>query len=358
MTSGKVLFVGTMGNEWVVSGGNNSAVTPENLMAQRHTTRGSMPIKPVDVNYVTLFVGTHGREVFEFAYNYQYDSFVSINLLELSSHLTDVSSIKAWAYQQSPHSLIWCLKDDGSLITATYERDQKVVAWTRHYTDGDVLTLCSIPGDNREDELWIAVKRMVGKEHHLFIEKLSSFDTPDKASAGRYVDSYAVYDGDPTDVISGLHHLNLRYVSVMADGMVLPDRLVANGRITLPAEYSHVVIGLPYVSEVWPNIKEMSLQSGVTYGRVQRITSVVFDFYKTLGLYVGRYDSEDGEQVEEIAFRRPFQPTNEETPLYSGFYKWSFHEGFDRGASYFLRQTQPLPFTLRAVTLDLEVTET
>jgi len=90
---------------------------------------------------------------------------------------------------------------------------------------------------------------------------------------------------------------------------------------------------------------------------MQRITSLVVDFYKTGGIWYGREDSEDGEKEEYAPFRVPSDLTNLAVPLYTGSYHIDFPEGFDRDSNYFIRQKQPLPLTLRAVVDNIEVHE-
>ena len=40
------------------------------------------------------------------------------------------------AYQQEPDSILWIVRDDGVLLGVTYLREQQVLAWHRHDTDG------------------------------------------------------------------------------------------------------------------------------------------------------------------------------------------------------------------------------
>jgi hypothetical protein len=41
--------------------------------------------------------------------------------------------------------------------------------------------------------------------------------------------------------------------------------------------------------------------------------------------------------------------------LFTGWYTYSFPEGFDTGVDYFIRQKQPLPMTVRSVVDEVEV---
>jgi hypothetical protein len=39
-------------------------------------------------------------------------------------------------YQQSPDSIIWCVRDDGQLVGLTYQRSENVTSWHRHILGG------------------------------------------------------------------------------------------------------------------------------------------------------------------------------------------------------------------------------
>ena len=41
-------------------------------------------------------------------------------------------SITSMAFQKNPDPILWCTRDDGMLLSMTYEREQDVVAWARH----------------------------------------------------------------------------------------------------------------------------------------------------------------------------------------------------------------------------------
>jgi hypothetical protein len=170
----------------------------------------------------------------------------------------------------------------------------------------------------------------------------------------RFMDSFSEYIGGPTDNLEGLDHLENETVSIIADGTVHPDRTVSGGKIVLNAEYSVIGVGLPYVSEVWPYLMDTPTQSGTAFTRTQRAVKLNVDFYNSLGVWVGRNDSEDGEYEEEVPFRVPADLTGKPVPLFTGIYSIDFPVGFDRDLQYFIRQKQPLPLTVRGI---VDVTE-
>ena len=67
ISSSKSLHVGTLGNEWTVDGNDQSALTPDNILARRQTNSGSEPNKPLMVGITTLLFQRPVRTVNEFA---------------------------------------------------------------------------------------------------------------------------------------------------------------------------------------------------------------------------------------------------------------------------------------------------
>ncbi|MCK5919684.1 MAG: hypothetical protein KAG66_02000 [Methylococcales bacterium] len=362
LLSGKALNIGTIGNEWVVTGATRNALTPTNILAQRQTNLGSEPIKPLLVGITALFVERFGRSINEFVYEFATDSYNTSDMSIISKHVTDFFSIKEWAFQQTPDKIIWSVRSDGALLGTTYERQHEVIGWHVHDTDGEFKSITSIPGNSREDQIWFLVKRTRpgggGDVIEVFLERFADeFLNTDTAVNARFLDSYIVKGGTTESVVGGLGHLSGKTVGVLADGAVHPPVVVSAGQIALNGDYTDVVVGLPYISEIWPTLSHVTREDGTSLGRKQKTVGLSIDFYATLGAFVGTWRLEDGEHVEEQPFRVPGDLTFQPLPLYSGMYHMNFPEGFDREVNYFIRQDSPLPLTVRSVTDEVQVFE-
>jgi len=346
------------------------------------------------VGTTALFIERYGRAINEFVYDFNTDSYKTSDMSILSKHVTDDFSITDWTYQQTPDSIIWSIRADGVLLGTTYQRQHEVIGWHVHSTDGLFEAITSIPGISREDEVWVAVRREIDGVTKHYIEKLADQFKSDLPADAEFLDSFhhfnffgqvthngvdvvntvdlvtsnvtyleplALLGRDPALPVgeqdTSLDHLEGKLVHILADGTVHEPLVITNGSITLSRPFGSIVVGLPFVSEVWPTLGDVETKEGTAMGRMQRITSLVVDFYKTGGIWYGREDSEDGEKEEYAPFRVPSDLTNLAVPLYTGSYHIDFPEGFDRDSNYFIRQKQPLPLTLRAVVDNIEVHE-
>ena len=128
-----------------------------------------------------LFVQRALRKVRELAYVFEDDGFRAPDLTLVSEHISR-SGIVEMTYQTEPQSLLWCTLTDGTLICLTYERDQKVVGWSRHVLGGQsdagtaqtkVESVAVIPNTNgTADELYIVVQRYINGATRRYIEYL------------------------------------------------------------------------------------------------------------------------------------------------------------------------------------------
>jgi len=358
ISSSQNLNVGTMSSEWTVAG-SNGPITPSNILAQRQTNNGSESIKPNVVGETTLYVERFGRNINEFRYEFNSNSYVSDDISVLAPHLTEHFRIANWTYQQVPHRLIWSVRSDGGLIGLTYRRSHKVVGFSQHDTQGKFVYVSSIPGESREDDLWAVVQRFSNGNQHYYVECMADWYIGEETKEGRFLDSYTYIESqNEFNHISGLDYLEGLEISVLLDGSVHPKVKVINGEIQLIRAGNEAIVGLPYETEIRPLLEDIRTDYGTIIGRVQRITNIDVSLYKTVGLILQRHDDEgDYVDEEEIPFRYPYNLTGQPVPLYTGIKHISYPEGFDRKADFSLIQRDPLPLTVLSVVDTISVYE-
>ena len=191
-----------------------------------------------------------------------------------ASHLLRGRAFTAWAYQNAPHGILWCARDDGVLLALTYVKEHQVFAWSRHHTDGAVEDLCVVNSDSR-DELYMVARRTVGGRVRRYVERLAEPYRSDDMPMSRawYADCglrLDVGDGEPVSRLSGLAHLAGREVAVLVDGGPLDGlRVDEDGVLELPRPASVALVGLPYVGTVKSMRLNTGDQSGTGQGRRQ-----------------------------------------------------------------------------------------
>lgn len=186
----------TSGSEWVMSGGGDEVVTPSNISARIQGYRGSSKRPPIAIGNTALYLQDKGSVVRDLGYEFQSDSYTGNDLTVMASHLVQGYTLTDWTYQQVPNSVVWAVRDDGALMGMTYMREQQVVGWHRHDTDGEVESVCSI-SEGTEDALYIAVKRTINGSTKRYVERMQTRFISDIRDAF-FVDSGLTYDGRNT----------------------------------------------------------------------------------------------------------------------------------------------------------------
>ena len=157
----RLLFL-TSGATWSVGPLNGAALGPTTVDQEVEEYYGSSGIPPVTIGNEAIYVQNFGKVVRSTVFQLQYNGFSGSDINVLSRHLTDDRNIICMDYQQSPDNVVWMACDDGIVLGLTYLKEQDVCAWHRHDTDGDVESLCVIPGDGY-DEVWMVVNRTNGR---------------------------------------------------------------------------------------------------------------------------------------------------------------------------------------------------
>ena len=353
----KQLLVGTLGDEWSVSGSGYQPLSFESNKMSRETNVGSEKIPSLMIGPVTLYVERHGRKVNQFVYDFNSDTYDSVDLSVLAPHLTESNYITNWCYQQSPYGIVWCTRDDGKAIALTFKREHRVTGWHVHDTDGKFLKLCSIPGD-REDDVWAIIEREINGYTKWYLEKKRPEFKSDSALDAYFLDSCVVLDSEEyITTISNLGHLEGKTVSILADGCVVADQVVVNGQITLDIPAKRVVIGLPYDSIIEPILLDIGLDDGTSLGRISRIIELNIMLHNSLLFEYGHYNTYGEAAFEEKSFRDTSDITGQQMPLFTGYKSVDFQEGYDSDERVIIRQRRPLPLTVVGLCDVVEVTE-
>jgi hypothetical protein len=302
---GKVLIIGTTGEEWTIDSGDADLVlTPTNIRARRRTNNGASGIPAELVGDAMLMIARGGRRVHEFTYQFSSDQYTAPNLTILAEHITQ-GGIVQMAYQSTPDPILWCVMGNGSLAGFSYSREQQITAWHRHTTGDDASdafeSVAVIYGAGVSDEVWFVVRRTIGG---VTVRNIERFDPAvfqwyteengvmdgktwlDCASPG--VLASTVVNSGANCSISGFTALNGRSVRMLA-GLASPlsAAVVTAGAATFTGynatAATNPVIGLPINSLVVPMPLDMMLQDGTAQGRHWEIRRVQFILNQSLG---------------------------------------------------------------------------
>lgn len=222
----EALVFGTIGGEWRIRAtALDEELTPTNFNVRQQSTYGSKKIQPIPVGAAVLFVDYVGRKVREMTFSDEKQKFVAPDLSALAEHIT-LTGITSFAYQRNPDSILWCTLTDGSLLSMTYEREQDVVAWSKHPLGGTsaVAESVAVISGTSEDEIWITVSRTVDGSTVRHIEQLQPRVSVDFEDAF-FVDSGLVFDGGDAIDITNVTQADPGVVTATAHGFSDGDQV-------------------------------------------------------------------------------------------------------------------------------------
>jgi hypothetical protein len=285
---GRNLQIFTSGAEFSVT---SKPVTPTSVGIGPQTNHGAAYVEVVDVDGSTIFVDRNGKTIYDFVYSFNEDAYVSHDRSVLSSHLikqpTDMAMLSGTTSEDA--NWLFITNTDGTVTILNTLRAQDINGFTRWEAASTTY-----PGATPEagivtnatavdDQLYMIVKRKVDAhnttEYH--IERWS-FD--------HLMDDSTIFNPGPTDtIIAGLFHLNGLTVQIVADGIVLPERTVNAGQITLTAAevgYTNVEVGLNFPVQITGMPLNTNIGSGENQMRIKRIVRMNIRVYQSYGYYV------------------------------------------------------------------------
>lgn len=112
----KDLVTLTTGSEWRTTGGTANVLTPSTISFLPQSNYGSSPVPSLIVGNSALFVQGRGDYVRDLAYQFAVDQYAGNDLTVFASHLVQGYQIVDWAYQQTPFSVVWAVRNDGVLL--------------------------------------------------------------------------------------------------------------------------------------------------------------------------------------------------------------------------------------------------
>lgn len=338
VASVKQLLALTEGGEFSLNGGLETPLAPTNVQIRSQTVHGSNAVRPVRIGADLYFVQRAGRRVRAMSAVADPDGYAGYkapDMALLAEHLTE-SGVVDMAFQQEPYQTLWAVRADGTLISLTVEREQDVIAWASHPTDGFVESVRCIPSTTG-DEVWLLVRRTVAGATVRYVERMEDTLNTHCAITGT--------SGPGAATWTGLSHLEGKTVDVVADGSDMGTFQVGGGQIMLPRNAYAVEIGLNYDTEIVTLTPEFQGGQSIQ-GAHMRISEIIVRMLASVGGTI------NGQPVSTF---RMGSPTDTPPAPFTGDVRIE-SLGWDRGrAEMTLRQPRPLPWHVLAVIANFTV---
>lgn len=340
------LILLTSGGEWKLNGADGAFCASSSLAASPQSFYGCSHVPPVVSGNMILFAQSGGSVIRDLGYTYVSDSYDGEELSIFASHLFEGKQVVDMAYSKEPYRILWCVMSDGSVNALTYNKKQEVTGWHKHVTKGEFEAVAVIR-EGFEDVPYFVVKRKINGQTKRFIERLTSRYV-EKTQDGIFLDCALTYDGTPIKTILGLDHLEGETINLLADGCVIENKKVQNGKIELDYAASKIVAGLPYEFE----LETLNLDGENTHGLLKIVNSINVNVDKSREDFfiVGT----DGTIVQNI---RSMTSVNDVNYLHSGNVNVYTFSDYSENATVHIKQMHPFPLTINSISLDVTMAD-
>ncbi len=147
--------------------------------------------------------------------------------------------------------------------------------------------------------------------------------------------------------VGNLWHLEGLAVVALANGYVVRDRTVANGKITLPDAASRVAVGLGYTCEIETLRIDAGAGSETVQGKDKKISRLTVRVESSLGFWAGP----DRNSMREAKFGLP-SLLGQPPELIDGDRNITLSPHWNKDGKYVIQQRDPLPLTILSLIPD------
>jgi hypothetical protein len=264
-------------------------------------------------------------------------------------------------YIERLHSRVFAELDDAFFVDsgATYDSpvdisaitkaNPGVVTATSHgFSDGDTVDLSDILGMTELNGVRVIVANKTANTFELTDEDGDDIDTTDYTTylSGGYAREAI------NSVASGLSHLEGETVNILADGAVMPQQVVTSGTITLndSVKASRIHIGLPIEADIETLPLALEAAAAQGQGRQKNVNKAWLRAYRSGGIFAGPSFTKLVEakiRTDETYGSPPDLKTGEVAIVLTP--SWA------ENGSVCVRQSDPLPLTVTALTIEVSV---
>lgn len=190
------LLAFTTGGVFQCGSADDGSITPTTANPRSIDSNDCGRLRPLKVSDSVLFVEgrqTTVRDLQPWQAGGALGGYSGKDLTVFAAHLFEGYTLVDWAYAKKPHSIVYLVRSDGTLLGLTYLREQEIWAWHRHDTDGVFENVCVVP-EGSEDAVYVVVRRTINGATKRYVERFASRVIAAQRDAV-FMDASLSYDG-------------------------------------------------------------------------------------------------------------------------------------------------------------------
>jgi hypothetical protein len=242
---------------------DNAVTSVTNISVSSHTNYGSNEVQAVQMADMIWFVMGQGRRVRASKYDFASDGQQSVEMSLFASHITE-SGVKEMSFRRHPYNSLFCLLNNGTGCTLTYEGMQEVRAWATVSTEGEIVSAAANYSDTGD-----IIAGVVHRNGSCFLETFGAID-----EGTVFLDNQTSWINANFDIGQAIKQDDDGNLVVVLDDTELVrdvDYTIAGGVLTIPSVTTgNVCIGRRIACRVNPtDISEVAPS-----GMVKRLTAL------------------------------------------------------------------------------------
>ena len=166
------LAIGAFQDLLKATGGIDDVITPRAISIKPTNSYGVADINPIGKGSQIFYMQKNELILRSLEYTLEQDSFFPADRNTISDHITG-DGITQITFEEGRPNIVWCIRTDGKLAGMTLEDAEAVSGWHVHTTDGEFLSVSTLPRINDYNQLWACVKRTIDGTTKYFVEYLN-----------------------------------------------------------------------------------------------------------------------------------------------------------------------------------------
>lgn len=332
MVSNQELQLFTATRELVFLGRDGEALTPAGARIKSQSTAGTGQVQPVILDGASLFIQENGRSVSELTYSNEQGGYLAVPVSTLAGHLIaqPVSAASTVGQASRAEQYAFLVNADGSMAVFHSLRSENLAGWGLWTLGDGLIKAVETVGP------FIFLTVLVRGGYRLYRLASDEIISLDGAVLHSSLTPKTSWTLDP--------RVRGRTVHLVTEKGYHGTRLIpGSGVVTMDLPCSQLVAGDAFYGLIETLPPQVGLPSGERARMIKRVVRTILELYDCHALRIdGQRLGTVGADVE--AGVQPFTGQHEVK-----------HLGFARSPTVVFDQSEPLPFTLLAMTQEVKV---
>jgi hypothetical protein len=191
------LIIHTSNAEYICTGNQAGTMTPGAIGLTANGSAGAALLAPVIIGNTDLFIQQSATRILDLRYDVKTFSYGGKDLTKFATDLFAGRTITDMSWQKLPHSIVWCILDNGTMAALTYVGEDETWAWHEHTTFDATFENVAVIAEGTQDIVYVVARRLVNGSEERYIERLASRACLDTVmlTDSVFVDSSLTFDG-------------------------------------------------------------------------------------------------------------------------------------------------------------------